>query len=73
MYAGEPVYTKQMGGKHDVQTESYLSRQTANIEMFFGTSGGCEDALGITLPGSKGHQDSTLSQQKETENITHMI
>lgn len=35
----------------------------------FGTLVGCEEAVRITLPGSKGHQDSTLSQQKEAENM----
>lgn len=34
----------------------------------FGTLVGCEEAVGITLPGSKGHQDSTLSQHETERN-----
>lgn len=43
--------------------------------MFFCTSACCVEAVELTLPGSKGHQDSTLSQhkEKETDNITHTV
>lgn len=71
-------YAQKKGDKttaESYQAESFLSKYTTYTHMFCGTSVCWVDATGITLPGSKGHQDSTLSQHKEkqTKKIKHTM
>lgn len=58
--------------KKNKKTPTHTYSHTHTLSLFlFGTSLRCEEAVGITLPGSRGHHVSILSQHKETEKRTY--